>query len=71
MRTHLHTCMKCLTNLVQNIKLCGLPRTVFKNEAQHVPSRFFNVEGGTRRRERTKNQVFVSLQVERGTHWLL
>ena len=50
MRTHLHTCMKCLTNLVQNIKLCGLPRTVFKNEAQHVPSRFFNVEGRARRR---------------------
>ena len=66
MRTHLRTCMKCLTNLVQNIKLCGLPRTVFKNEAQHVPSRFFNVEGGTRRRVYRATQCIEDFKTANG-----
>ena len=40
------------------MKLCRLPRTIFKNEAQHVPSRFFNGEGGTRRRVYRTTQCF-------------
>lgn len=52
MRTHLHTCMKCLTNLVQNIKLCGLPRTVFKNEdcTQTEIASYFGVSKSTMHR---------------------